>query len=64
MIKEIKARCIMQGLSLKQACNSAGIDPTAIYQWEEHAPSVDKVYKLSKVLGCSIEELCVGNRFK
>lgn len=42
---------------MTQACKEAGLCYEAMFSWDKHSPSVDKVARLAKVLGCTIEEL-------
>jgi len=63
MLREIKSKCVLQGISIKDLAIKSNIAPTSIYFWDRRTPSVDKVLKVAKILNCTVEELCKDERF-
>lgn len=53
-IKEIADR---KGVSIRKIEIETGITPSSIYHWNEIKPSVDKVAKVAKYLGVTVEEI-------
>lgn len=58
-IKEARKRA---GKSVAEVAAVAGVTEGAVYQWElgMTRPSTDKLPRLAKFLGCTIEELIVN----
>lgn len=55
--QNIKKIADKKGMSIRQVERDADITLSSIYHWNEIKPSVDKVAKVAKVLGVSVEEL-------
>lgn len=50
-----------KGISIRKIEQEAEITPSSIYHWNDVKPSVDKVAKVAKALGVSVEELLKDN---
>lgn len=55
--QNIKKIADEKGISIRKIELETGITPSSIYHWNEVKPSVDKVAKVAKYLGVSVEEL-------
>lgn len=55
--QKIKSIADSQGVSIRKIEQDTGITPSSIYHWNEVKPSVDKVAKVAKYLGVSVEDL-------
>ena len=55
--QNIKSIADSQGISIRKIELDTGITLGSIYHWNEVKPSVDKVAKVAKYLGVTIEEL-------
>ena len=55
--KNIKSIADSQGISIRKIEKETGIVLGSIYHWDEIKPSVDKVAKVAKFLGTTVEEL-------
>jgi transcriptional regulator with XRE-family HTH domain len=53
----IKSIADSKGISIRKIETDTGIVLGSIYHWNEVKPSVDKVAKVAKYLGVSIEKL-------
>lgn len=53
----IKSIADAQGISIRKIEIDTGITLGSIYHWNEIKPSVDKVAKVAKYLGTTVEEL-------
>ena len=60
MLHKIKELCKEKGISLADLERQVGLSPKTIFSWGKSIPSVDKVYKVAKVLGVTVEELIEG----
>lgn len=60
LLHNIKILCGKRGISLNDLEELAGIGKNTIYRWNEKSPGIDKVMKVAKVLGVTIEELLEG----
>ena len=57
MFDKIKALCKERGMTIAELERAADIVPTTMTKWKRISPSVDKVARVAKVLGVTIEEL-------
>lgn len=57
ILHNIKRLCAAEGVSLSEVERKADLTPRSIYKWAEHPPAVDKVARVAKALGVTIEEL-------
>lgn len=55
--QNIKKIADKKGISIRKIEQDTGITPSSIYHWNENKPSVDKVVKVAKYLGVSVEAL-------
>ena len=55
--QNIKSIASSQGISIRKIEQETGIVLGSIYHWDEVKPSVDKVAKVAKYLGVTVEEL-------
>lgn len=55
--ESIKARAAEKALSVRKIEIEAGLSNGAIARWSEKSPSIDKVFRVAKVLGCTVDEL-------
>lgn len=57
VVHKIKELAAKKHLSLAELERKSGIQEGNICRWDNHIPSVDKVYKVAKVLRTSVEKL-------
>lgn len=57
MLHKIKELCKEKKISLAELERRADLAPKTIFAWGETMPSVDKVYRVAKVLGTTVEEI-------
>lgn len=55
--ERIKARAETKKLSVRKIEIEAGLSNGAIARWSEKSPSIDKVFRVAKVLDCTVDEL-------
>lgn len=55
--EKIKARAESKKLSVRKIEIEAGLSNGAIARWSEKSPSIDKVFRVAKVLGCTVDDL-------
>lgn len=55
--EKIKELAKVQRLSIRQIEIAAGLSNGAIARWSEKSPSIDKVYRVANVLGCTVDDL-------
>lgn len=55
--QNIKAIADSKKISIRKIEQETGLTPSSIYHWNEVKPSVDKVAKVAKFLGVSVEDL-------
>ena len=55
--QSIKAIADSKGISIRKIEQETGIVLGSIYHWNDIKPSVDKVAKVAKYLGVTVEEL-------
>lgn len=55
--ERIKARAETKKLSVRKIEIEAGLSNGAIARWSEKSPSIDKVFRVARVLGCSVDDL-------
>lgn len=57
MVRNIKDLCKERGETLSSLEQKLGFGYRTIEQWDDHAPSVNKVNDVAKYFGVSIEDL-------
>lgn len=57
MLKQIKERAKQQKISVREIERRANVSENSIYRWDDAPPSIDKVFRVAKVLGCTVDEL-------
>ena len=57
IVEKIKTRAVKQGLTVAEVEARAKIPPRSIRRWDEHSPSIDKVFAAAQALGCTVDEL-------
>ena len=57
MVETIKAIAQDAQLSIREVERRCGFSYGIIQRWDEHLPSIDKVCKVAKVLGVTVDEL-------
>lgn len=58
MVATIRRLCKEHGITSMNALEAkCGLSTNTIYKWDEYKPSVDKVAKVAKELGVSVDEL-------
>lgn len=57
MLDKIKELCRERNITIAELERQACLTPKTLANWKESIPSVDKVAKVAKVLGVTIEEL-------
>lgn len=55
--ESIKARAAAKDMSVRKVEIEAGISNGAIARWSEKSPSIDKVFRVARVLGCTVDDL-------
>lgn len=55
--QNIKKIADEKGVSIRRIEMETGIKPSSIYHWDKIKPSVDKVARVAKYLGVSVEDL-------
>ena len=55
--EKIKELAKQQRLSIRQIEIAAGLSNGSITRWSEKSPSIDKVYRVANVLGCTVDDL-------
>lgn len=57
MLARIKELAQKNNLTIMQLENECGLSNGSVYHWDEIKPSYDKVVRVAKRLGVSVEEL-------
>ena len=57
MFDKIKDLCAARGMTIAELERQADIVPTTMAKWRKITPSVDKVARVAKALGVTIEDL-------
>ena len=59
MFSIISEKAKTRGMTVAQVEKAADIGHQTIRRWDTHSPSIDKVFRVAKVLGCTVDELIV-----
>ena len=57
LVRNIKAACADQGMTIAELERAAGLAENSIYKWQTTIPGIDKVKKVAFVLQTPIDEL-------
>lgn len=57
MLHKIKELCAERGITIAELERLAGITPKTMSWWDKTVPAVDKVARVAKVLGVTVEDL-------
>ena len=57
MVANVKQKAQEANLSIRELERRCGFHYGIIQRWDEHLPSIDKVCKVAKVLGVTVDEL-------
>lgn len=57
IVEKIRERAVVKGLTIRRIEIAAGLSNGAIARWNEKSPSIDKVFRVAKVLDCTVDEL-------
>jgi transcriptional regulator with XRE-family HTH domain len=57
IVEKIRERAAVKGLTIRRIELAAGLSNGAIARWNEKSPSIDKVFRVARVLGCTVDEL-------
>lgn len=57
MFDKIKDLCEERGMTIAELERQADLVPKTMSKWKENVPSVDKVARVAKALGVTIEDL-------
>lgn len=57
IVEKIKERAATKGLTIRKIEIAAALSNGAIARWNEKSPSIDKVFRVAKVLGCTVDDL-------
>lgn len=57
IVEKIRKLAEQQRLSIRQIEIAAEVSNGAIARWDEKLPSVDKVFRVANVLGCTVDDL-------
>lgn len=55
--KKIRDKASETGKTIEEIEKEANLSPRTIRRWDEHSPSIDKVYRVANVLGCTVDDL-------
>jgi len=57
MLEKIKKLAKEKGISIMQLEKECGLTSGAVYHWNDSKPSYDKVLRVARYLGVSVEDL-------
>lgn len=57
MYERIKELCKEKGISIYRLEKDLGLSSGSVCKWKVSSPTLDKIQKVAKMLGCSIDEL-------
>ena len=57
MVTKVKQYAQQASLSIREVERRCGFHYGIIQRWDDHLPSIDKVVKVAKVLGVTVDEL-------
>lgn len=57
MYNNIKCKASALGISIRQLEKDAGLGENTIKRWDENRPSADRLLRVAKLLGTTVEEL-------
>ena len=57
LVRSIKQHADRAEKTIDQIEREAGLTVRTIRRWDDHLPSIDKVYRVANVLGCTVDEL-------
>lgn len=60
ILHNIKKLCGERGISLNDLEKMIGVGKNTICRWDRHSPGIDKVLKVAKLFGVTVEELLDG----
>ena len=60
MLSKIKELAKERGISIFQLEMQCGLSNGSVYHWDDITPGVDKVIRVAKALGVTVEELVGG----
>ena len=57
LTEKIKEKGAAKGMSVRKIEIEAGLSNGAIARWSEKSPSIDKVFRVARVLDCRVDDL-------
>lgn len=57
VLHNIKKICNEKRVALSNVERLAGLSPNSVYRWDETMPAADKLFRVAKVLGTTVEDL-------
>lgn len=57
LVTSIKKHADRAEKTIDQIEREAGLSERTIRRWDDHSPSIDKVFRVAKVLGCTVDDL-------
>lgn len=57
MVQQIRKKAEEKGIDIAKVERAAGIGRSTIHRWDRVSPSIDKVIRVARVLGCTVDEL-------
>lgn len=57
ILERIKELCENNGISVNEMAEQTGLSPNSVYKWDKQTPSVDKVERVAKFFGVSLDYL-------
>lgn len=57
VLTNIQERCKEKGVSLSSVEKLSDLKPNTIYRWADHMPSADRLARVARVLGTTVEDL-------
>lgn len=60
LLHKIRELCAKQNITLKDLAEKADVPYTGLKEWKDSMPSADKLLRVAKVLGTTVEELLGG----
>lgn len=57
MVNQIKTKSKNARITIRELEKRAQLGENTIYRWDNAPPSIDKVARVARVLGCTVDEL-------
>ena len=57
LVDKVKEACARRGVTVTEVEKAAGLPDNAIYKWDKHSPSIDRVKRVADVLQVTVDQL-------